>query len=64
MKKLRLDVDRLVVESFTAAQEEGGRGTVRAHDPTDCSCVLTCGNQSAGPEGYERAPRTLYACCV
>jgi hypothetical protein len=36
MRKLKLDVDRLAVESFEAEPAEiEGRGTVRAHAPTN-----------------------------
>jgi hypothetical protein len=51
MKKLRLTVDDLAVESFQTASVEALRGTVRGHDDsTDCSygspmytgCDLSC----------------------
>jgi hypothetical protein len=32
MRKLRLDVEMLVVESFATAGGRGGNGTVRGHD--------------------------------
>jgi hypothetical protein len=43
MKKLRLNVDELCVESFAAAPEIDGTGTVRAHAPTNATCeTLVC----------------------
>ncbi|HEX8904498.1 MAG TPA: hypothetical protein VF771_06635 [Longimicrobiaceae bacterium] len=42
MKKLRLDLDRLSVESFTPEPElADARGTVRAHAPTNIN-AHTC----------------------
>jgi hypothetical protein len=39
MKKLRLNVDELCVESFAAAPGSDGTGTVRAHaPPTNATC--------------------------
>lgn len=39
MKKLRLDLDALVVETFaTRPCEDDPRGTVRAHDATEYPC--------------------------
>jgi hypothetical protein len=35
MSKIKLQLETLVVESFTAAEAEGYRGTVVAHDPTN-----------------------------
>jgi hypothetical protein len=36
MKKLRLEVEALAVETFdTVADGRGGKGTVRAHDPSN-----------------------------
>src|SRR5215210_750707 len=45
-RKLRLDPETLRVESFVAAEEGGGRGTVRGHgytEPDYPSCARTCG---------------------
>lgn len=50
MKKLRLRIDDLTVESFPTASTDGAHGTVRAHDATDdCketlappSCPVAC----------------------
>lgn len=43
MKQLKLDVGSLAVQSFTTAEVEGSRGTVRAHwtaypSPPSCEC--------------------------
>lgn len=32
MRKLKLDLDSLVVQTFETAEEGGSRGTVKAHD--------------------------------
>lgn len=64
MKKLRLNLDRLAVESFATGADDGGKGTVRGLQDTECSCQPTCGIASRGEEAYERFPRTWYACCV
>lgn len=52
MKKLRLQIEQLAVESFVTAQAAGPRGTVRAHatefgdtcDPAPSCGPETCGN--------------------
>lgn len=45
MKKLRLDVEDLAVESFETARETDARGTVRAHDATEgCKVTDSCTN--------------------
>lgn len=64
MKKLRLNLDRLAVESFAMGADAGGKGTVRGMQATECSCAFTCGVASRGEEAYEQVPRTWYACCV
>lgn len=53
MKKLKLDVASVAVESFETAlaAPDAVRGTVRAHNPTvSCGCVswpLDCGTAGA-----------------
>ena len=44
MKKIRLDVDELHVESFAAATGNGETGTVKAHAPSEhATCeTLVC----------------------
>jgi hypothetical protein len=65
MRKLRLNVDALRVESFEAGSNARDRGTVHGFaPPTDCSKQVTCGMASRGEEAYEIFPRTQYACCV
>ena len=34
MRKVKLEMESLVVESFTTATDESGRGTVMGFDPT------------------------------
>ena len=62
MKKLRLDLDTLAVDSFDATSE-AGRAGVEAHENT-CSKQPTCGAMSRGPETYVLEAATRYACCV
>lgn len=68
--KLKLDLDRLSVETFETALENGGRGTVRGYRDT-YSCAGTCG--ASPPETIDcRRPTTLvtdemtlcFACCM
>ena len=65
MEKLRLNLDRLKVESFEPSADARGKGTVRGYDDDGtCSKQPTCGAASRGEETYEQFARTLYACCV
>ncbi|MFL5537972.1 MAG: hypothetical protein ACJ8J0_03225 [Longimicrobiaceae bacterium] len=64
MNKMRLELDRLEVESFEAGLDGSGAGTVLAREEDGCSIQPTCGNPSRGEEGYEELPLTRYACCV
>ena len=43
MKKLKLELDALTVESFeTVRKERAARGTVRGHVDSSCGQVCTC----------------------
>jgi hypothetical protein len=49
MKKIKLELESLIIESFETAAAAGERGTVEAHAPgsnercnSDWSCVDTC----------------------
>ena len=42
MKKLKLDVEKLNVQSFTTAKPEELRGTVHGRDESSCGEVCTC----------------------
>jgi hypothetical protein len=65
MKKLRLDLDGLRVDSFEARADTGDEGTVHAHDDgATCSKQPTCGIASRGEETYGIEAITRYACCV
>jgi len=51
MRKLKLDVDGLAVESFTTADRAPGTGTVRGHGTfrgSTCGPENTCGPQTCG----------------
>jgi hypothetical protein len=64
MQKLRLNLDGLEVESFTASANDQGKGTVDGFAGTDCSKHVTCGVASRGQEEYARVAISRYACCV
>jgi hypothetical protein len=63
MQKLRLDPEKLTVESFQPSRDATGRGTAHGYQDT-CSCQPTCGIASRGQEGYAEVPPTRYACCI
>ena len=46
MKKLRLQIEELAVDSFPTVQGESGRGTVQAHDSWFTAGVYSCVNCS------------------
>ena len=55
MKKLRLEIDALAVESFATAETPEAAGTVRGHGPNDtapanytCGAELSCGPYTCG----------------
>jgi hypothetical protein len=64
MKKLRMDLDGLKVESFEASTDSGGEGTIHAYGGGTCSQQKTCGIASRGEETFELEPWTRYACCI
>ena len=64
MKKMRLELDGLEVESFEAGTDGSDAGTVLAREEVGCSIQPTCGNPSRGEEGYAEFVLTRYACCV
>ena len=66
-RKLRLKPETLRVESFGTVEDDGSRGTVRAHgytEPDYPSCARTCGVSPPPPSlNCLRGPDTLAACC-
>jgi hypothetical protein len=42
MKKIKLELDRLDVESFAVTPARGERGTVRGHDTVGCTPAGAC----------------------
>ncbi|HEX6747923.1 MAG TPA: hypothetical protein VF092_11585 [Longimicrobium sp.] len=49
MKKLRLDLDAIRVDTFTTTRAEGERGTVKGHVCCCCCCPCCCtGGNSCG----------------
>ena len=63
MKKLRLDVEGLKVESFAADERARAKGTVLGFGGS-CSNQPTCGIASRGEETFQLEAFTLYACCI
>lgn len=67
MKKLKLDLTELAVESFATASQDAPDGTVRAHDGSgaDVSCdETTCGDSIAytcPPVGGYCLPQSTFA---
>src|SRR6185295_12255914 len=67
MRKIRLDIEELVVESFGTADGRDGKGTVRGHDLTQ---FIGCGgggseesNCATCLEGCPRDTMTCFASC-
>jgi hypothetical protein len=71
MKKLKLDIDQLRVDSFGADAGEEGRGTVRGHDFTELAtcnfrhwtCGITCNGGSACGGDTSNCPNTYVQTC-
>lgn len=54
MKKLKLHLEELVVDSFAIDAEGSGRGTVQAHNTCADTCVeLDCSGQCTGSCGTD-----------
>jgi hypothetical protein len=52
MAKMKLDMDALVVDSFTTDDADGGRGTVVGHEATlRCGTTDQCTDGSCGGGG-------------
>lgn len=49
MKKIRLEIDTLVVESFAADAAAAARGTVDANEVTFAASCTTCNGCSSRP---------------
>lgn len=68
MKKLKLRVDTLAVESFSTAHTEPPRGTVQAaQQDTGCLCGTvdsTCYDTCGGPAYPTNGETCLYASCA
>jgi hypothetical protein len=57
MKKLRLQVESLRVESFDTREQPRGRGTVQAHDTNGGTCHLSeCGATYCATNCYPYCP--------
>ena len=59
MKKLSLDLDALLVESFVTGGRGGRTGTVRGFDST---AATDCGGCEPGGSGQAYCADTLYGC--
>jgi hypothetical protein len=64
MKKLRMELEELKVESFEASAAPVRMGTVAAFEEESCSMKPTCGVASRGEETFEMLPASRYVCCV
>ncbi len=54
MRKLKLNVESLAVQTFETAKDTGSRGTVKAHDSWESTggpwfCPADCGGGSGHP---------------
>ena len=65
MRKIRLDIEELVVESFGTADGKGGNGTVQGHGFTQfAGCVGSADSNCATClEGCPRDTMTCFASC-
>lgn len=67
MKKLKLMVDALAVESFPTERVAAPRGTVQAQQDTGCLCGTvdsTCYDTCGGPAYPTNGNTCLYASCA
>ncbi len=64
MRKMRLDLDKLTIESFpTVADGAGQYGTVQGNQISiGGSCLITCASECSETDGF-RACKTCGACC-
>jgi hypothetical protein len=58
MRKLKLDLDSIVVQSFETVDVDGARGTVDAHESTATTggpylCAENCASDNVGQCTYE-----------
>lgn len=64
MRKIRLDIEELEVESFDTAEGRGKAGTVRGHGFTQLGCVPSEFSDCATClEGCPRDTLTCFASC-
>ena len=69
MRKVRLDLDAIQVDTFEVTEAPAGRGTVRAHvaccvcgcDPCCCTCCATCANTC--PASCQTCPDSCWGTC-
>ncbi|HEX6746361.1 MAG TPA: hypothetical protein VF092_03525 [Longimicrobium sp.] len=66
MRRKKLELDTLSVDSFPTAADDGGRGTVRAHlDEYAAARGCTCRGTCLCPTAYYNCgtgPFTIYSC--
>jgi hypothetical protein len=61
MRKFRLELEKLTVESFSpAAKAAVARGTVRGHADTDYSCGCVFTDNTCGGTGGTTLDNTVY----
>jgi hypothetical protein len=66
MRKMRLELDDLDVESFDTRPSEAGRGTVKGHATQYGSCQGSCVQTCGGPtcESPCEVEPTMYLTCM
>lgn len=66
MRKIKLDIDALEVDSFETRPAEGSRGTIRGHATQYGSCQGSCVQSCGGPtcEPPCQVEPTMYLTCV
>ncbi len=55
MKKLKLNLDDLKIESFETMPKITGRGTINGHASASCDCTDGCGGGVTGPATVDAA---------
>jgi hypothetical protein len=63
MRKIRLDIEDLTVESFDTADQEKSAGTVHGHETEDWGCNSEFSNCATCVEGCPRDTMTCFGSC-
>ncbi len=60
MRKMKLDIDKLAVESFDVAEDTDARGTIAGNQGTRFCTAFTCGETCAGETCEATCTGTCY----